>query len=297
MNRLIRFSDVTARDGLQSLNKIISPDNRTFLVKVISRLKFDEIEIGSLVNPSVIPTMAGSMEVYNSTLNPDKYKSYLLVGNMNGIDIINENKIKYFSLFTSPSDTFNQKNINTNVDGSFKRFEKMIGNLNNRDEHHIKGYISCIGECPFEGDTSVDSIIKTVEKYKELNVNEICIADTIATLKPNKLNNILEECNKIYDISKISLHLHTRDEEKFITKENLRIATNHGINKFDTSLFGIGGCPAVYCKNDEKTGNLNIFDAVKYLTELGCEFEHDYKSQEWEEELFNVENHVGPILF
>ena len=65
MNKLIRFSDVTARDGLQSLGKIISSENRSFLIKNLARLNFEEIEVGSLVNPKVIPTMENSLEVYN----------------------------------------------------------------------------------------------------------------------------------------------------------------------------------------------------------------------------------------
>ena len=299
MNKLIRFSDVTARDGLQSLGKIISPTNKVNLIRNLSRLNFEEIEVGSLVNPKIIPTMANSLEVYNYTFNPNSYKSYLLVGNNEGIKIINENNIKYFSLFTSPSNTFNKKNINTDVEGSFKRFQDMISSLQNRDNHYIKGYISCIGDCPFEGDVPVDSIINTINIYKDIGVNEICIADTIGSLKPDKLNAILIETNKIYDMNLLSLHLHTNKKTLAddTTKNNLKVAVNNGITKFDTSLYGIGGCPAIYCKDDVKSGNLNIFDAVKFLTELGCSFVKNQDSQQWEEDLFQVEENCKNILF
>ena len=299
MNKLIRFSDVTARDGLQSLGKIISSENRSFLIKNLARLNFEEIEVGSLVNPKVIPTMENSLEVYNYTLNPNNYKSYLLVGNNEGIKAINENNIKYFSIFTSPSNTFNKKNINTDVKGSFKRFQDMIDNLQNRDNHHIKGYISCIGDCPFEGDVPVKNIIDSINVYKNIGVNEICIADTIGSLKPDKLNTILNEANRIYDMNLLSLHLHTNAKtlSDDTTKNNLKIAVNNGITKFDTSLYGIGGCPAVYCKDDVKSGNLNIFDAVKFLSEFGCSFDKNQDTQEWEEELYQVEENCKNILF
>lgn len=300
MKKLIRFSDVTARDGLQSLKKIVSPENRTFLIKTISKLNFDEIEVGSLVNPRIIPAMARSVKVYHDTYNPSKYKSYVLVGNESGIDKINKNNIKYFSLFSSPSDTFNIKNINTDVSGSFIRFKSMLDNLECRENHYIKGYISCIGECPFEGDISISKILNTINEYKRLGVNEICIADTIGSLRADKLENILTESNKIYDVNKLSLHLHTTNNflsENTETKDNLKVAVVNGVTKFDTSLFGIGGCPAVYSKDKEKTGNLNIMHAIKYLSELGCEFQQNYKSQEWEEELYNVEEICKNIIF
>ena len=299
MRKIIRFSDVTARDGLQSLSKIISPEDRTFLIKSLSRLNFSEIEVGSLVNPRIIPTMANSLEVYHKTYNPDKFKSYLLVGNEKGIDIINKNKIKYFSLFSSPSDTFNIKNINANVEESFKRFKSMLNGLDNRDDHHIKGYISCIGECPFEGDVPIENIMKTISYYKELGVNEICIADTIGSLQPEKLEKILKETNVNYDMNGFSLHLHTNmvTLSENITKNNLKVAIENGISKFDTSLFGIGGCPAVYNKDDIKSGNLNILHAIKYLSEFGCEFDKNFDSQDWEENLYNVEECCKNILF
>jgi hydroxymethylglutaryl-CoA lyase len=298
MNKLIKFSDVTARDGLQSLGKIISPENRSFLIKNLARLNFEEIEVGSLVNPKIIPTMENSLEVYKQTFNPNNYKSYLLVGNNEGIKVINENNIKYFSIFTSPSNTFNKKNINTDVKGSFKRFQDMIDNLQNRDNHHIKGYISCIGDCPFEGDVPVKNIIDSINVYKKIGVNEICIADTIGSLKPDKLNTILNEVNRIYDINLLSLHLHTNTKtlSDDTTKNNLKIAVNNGVTKFDTSLYGIGGCPAVYCKDDVKSGNLNIFDAVKFLSEFGCSFDKNQYTQEWEEELYQVEENCKFIL-
>jgi len=268
MQRII-FSDVTARDGLQSLKTIFDVSHRTKLIKQLSKCNFQEIEVGSLVNPKIIPTMANSLDVYHNTLNTEKFKSFVLVGNNKNIQEINENSIKYFSLFSSPSDEFNKRNINTDVDGSFKRFEKMLQLLEDRKNHHIKGYISCIGDCPYQGDIEVDKIIYTIQKYQELGVDEICIADTIGTLQPEKLNRILTETKKIYDHKLLSLHLHTENElTTDIWKRNLEVSLKHDIYKYDTSLLGIGGCPAAYSKEDKKTGNLNIIHASRFFQDL-----------------------------
>mgnify|MGYP001442955169 FL=1 len=131
--------------------------------------------------------MANSLEVYKNTLQPEEFKSFVLVGNNKSMSDINRHQIKHFSLFSSPSNTFNIKNINTDVDGSFERFKHMLELLENRNNHYIKGYISCIGECPYEGDVPIKDILLTIKKFDELGVDEICIADTIGTLKPNKL--------------------------------------------------------------------------------------------------------------
>ena len=165
MQRII-FSDVTARDGLQSLKTIFNVDQRTRLIKQLSKCFFSEIEVGSLVNPKVIPTMANSLDVYKNSLNENQFKSFVLVGNNRNIKEINENKIKYFSLFSSPSDQFNKHNINTDVDGSFERFRVMLELLEDRSKHHIKGYISCIGDCPYEGDIPIEKTIYILKSFR-----------------------------------------------------------------------------------------------------------------------------------
>lgn len=286
--RKIIFSDVTARDGLQSLKKILTVEQRVKLIKQLSNCMFSEIEVGSLVNPKIIPAMKDSLEVYTKTLD-DKFKSYVLVGNEKNISDINFHKIKYFSLFTSPSNQFNINNINTDVEGSFERFKKMINKLDKRENHYIKGYISCVSECPFEGEISIDKVLDTIKKYKEIGVDEICLADTIGTLKPDKLNRILQNSEKIYDNNLISLHLHTENELTTNRwKENLNVAINNNVYKFDTSLLGIGGCPAVYSKNRCKTGNLNIIHAVSYFKEIGLNV-GNFGSSIWYEKVFNFE--------
>jgi len=281
MKKII-FSDVTARDGLQSLQKVFSVTLRSNLIKSLSNCGFTEIEVGSLVNPKVMPSMAKSIDVYKQTLEPSQFKSFVLVGNEKSIKEINENNIKYFSLFTSPSDTFNKKNINTDVDGSFERFRNMLNLLNDRKQHHIKGYISCIGDCPFEGNVSVSRILYTIEQFNKLGVDEICIADTIGTLKPGKLQELLNLSSKMYDHSKLSLHLHTEYElTTYVCKENLLVSIYNDVLKFDTSLLGLGGCPAVYSKGKKQTGNLNILHAVKFLKEEGHNLGKHIGSIKW----------------
>jgi hydroxymethylglutaryl-CoA lyase len=297
LTKKIIFSDVTARDGLQSLQKVFSITQRSNLIKSISNCGFTEIEVGSLVNPKVMPQMGKSINVYKQTLSPSQFKSFVLAGNEKSIKEINENNIKYFSLFTSPSDTFNKKNINTDVDGSFERFKNMLDLLDDRKQHHIKGYISCIGDCPFEGDMSVSRILYTIKQFNKLGVDEICIADTIGTLKPGKLQELLNLSSKIYDHSKLSLHLHTENElTTYVWKENLIVSINNNVLKFDTSLLGLGGCPAVYSQGRKKTGNLNILYAAKFLKEEGYDIGDYIGSDEWVYNIKLIEDKWKPLI-
>ena len=272
MKKII-FSDVTARDGLQSLNKLLSLNQKTKLIQDLSKCKFLEIEVGSLINPKIIPQMKDSIDVYNNTIS-DNYKSFLLAGNKKSIDDINNKKIKYFSLFSSTSDAFNLSNINTTILGSFLRFRQMMEQLDNRNYHHIKGYISCIGECPYKGDIPIEKTLRVIEDFIDIGINEICLADTIGTLEPDKLDILLKETNKIYDPNLLSLHFHTDNKYSNETwKRNLDVSLKNGIFKFDTSLLGIGGCPTAYSQCT-KNGNLDIKNAVMFFKENNIEIEN-----------------------
>ena len=269
----IKISDVSARDGLQSLKNILSLVEKEKLINDLSKCKFDEIEAGSLVNYKIIPTMKNSLSLY---VNAKKLRTnstyYLLIGNNKGIDIVNKNKVKNISFFTSPSDTFNIKNINLNTEDSFNRIESMINKIEDRDSVNVKGYISCIGSCPFEGDVNIKNIIDSVDEFKKIGVDEICLADTIGDLKKEKLSLILGGIsNKLgYNFDKLSLHLHV-DFDSDYWKENIKEALKYNISKYDTSILNLGGCPAIYkkCSSTKLNGNLNIIDACEFFINEG----------------------------
>lgn len=268
MKSIIRISDVTARDGLQSFSKVFGYETKKKILNGLKECKFDEIEVGSLVNYDIIPTMKGSIELYSELVDSTS-KYFLLVGNIKSIDIVNKNNVKNISLFTSPSDSFNIKNINCSVDKSFERFEEMIKKLDSKDVN-IKGYLSCIGNCPYEGDVNIDKIISSINKYKKIGVNEVCIADTIGDIKNDKLNILLQKINnepsiEIEDIS-LHLHVHYNDDE---WKKNLETALKSGIKKYDTTLLNLGGCPSAYNKGKYPSGNLNIIKALDVFNNLG----------------------------
>tara|TARA_E500000178_G_scaffold356655_1_gene436703 strand:- start:16483 stop:17373 length:891 start_codon:yes stop_codon:yes gene_type:complete len=280
MRKLIKISDVSARDGLQSLKKILSLDQKIMLINDLTKCKFDEIEIGSLVNYKVIPTMKGSLELHNHYNKLNEYNNYfLLMGNEKSINIANSNGMKNISFFTSSSDTFNIKNINMNISESFSRISKMIKMIKDRKNVYVKGYLSCVGSCPFEGDININSIIDSVIKFKEIGVNEVCLADTIGDLKKEKLEKILNDISNNTNISSsdLSIHLHTDLSDDY-WKENLKTALKYNINKYDTSILNLGGCPAIYKKkscSEKLNGNLNIVDAFDFFTNEGYELNVD----------------------
>jgi hydroxymethylglutaryl-CoA lyase len=279
------ITDVTLRDGLQSYQKIISPYNRFEIGKKLISLGLNNIEVGSIVSDKVIPQMRNSMDVYNEMKQYNNMINYhMLISNMKGIKLMMDNNVKHIAFFTSPSDGFNLKNINKTTEDSLNTINMMMKEVNN--SAYIKGYISCINECPYEGRLELAKIINTINKLDEMGMDEICISDTLGTLTRDKLNEILY--NLSYEVlDKISIHLHQKANENW--KKLVDCCLFYNIISFDTSLLNLGGCPAAY-KSTEKSGNLSLYDLVYHLENNG--YDHGIATNKIKE----VENEIQLIL-
>ena len=161
----VKIIDVTVRDGLQSYDKILSVNDRVEIIKKISSLNITDLEVGSIVSPKVIPQMKYSLEVFqNCKINNPKNNYHILVSNEKGMDDLLRYNVKNVCFFTSPSESFNRKNINCTVNESFGRIYNMKKKIKKSDVY-TKGYLSCITDCPYEGKLEDKKIIDSIYKF------------------------------------------------------------------------------------------------------------------------------------
>ena len=281
---MIKIIDVTVRDGLQSFHKILSAKQRTKIVSLISTLGIKDIEIGSIVSDKIIPQMKNSIKVYQNCYKENqRLNYYMLISNNYGISEAMKNNIKHISFFTSPSDTFNLKNINCSTNDSHFKIKEMKNKISN--DAYTRGYLSCINECPYEGIIPIDKILSSINFLDEIKIDEIAISDTIGTLKKDNFEEILKNLDKNL-IKKLSIHLHQTDDS---WKNIIDLCLKFGIYRFDTSLLNLGGCPAAFSGN-KKSGNLNLLDLVNYLDEININ--HNINKNK----IIEVENEISQIL-
>jgi len=265
--------DVSLRDGLQGLTKqeqsLITLDAKEKLYdNICSFHKPQNIEIGSVVNPKILPVLANSLELFrevsikNNKVNKNiNYtpKLYILVPNKKGYDIAIKNGITNFSFLTSVSESFQKKNINKSIRETKNELLDIIKEMNEiynfylPSELNTKLYISCINECPIEGKISNDVVInEIIYYYKNMNMNELCLSDTCGTLLFEDYKYIIDKCVEIgVDVEKISLHLHTSDNVDNI-RDIVHYSLDKNIKKFDVSLIESGGCSVTMDKSKLK---------------------------------------------
>ena len=178
-----------------------------------------------------------------------------LVPNLKGLEIASELGIKEIAVFTATSETFNQKNINATIEESFTRI-KEVCELAKKNDIKIRGYVSTVFGCPYEGSTSIESMLHVTKRLFELGCYEVSLGDTIGIAYPEQVLQIYAAIKKNFDEKKIAWHFH---DTRGLAVANIHTAYMAGARIFDASAAGLGGCP--YAKG--ASGNVATEDVLQ----------------------------------
>lgn len=257
----VRIVEVGPRDGLQNEKTIIATSDKLRYIKLLSEAGIRDIEATSFVRSEKIPQMTDGKELFTQ-LTSEKSLSgnrlMALVPNEKGLEVAIAAGVKEIAVFTSNSNTFNQRNINATVDESLVRIEK-IASIANAHNIKMRGYISTVFGCPYEGKTSLELTTKIAHFLFQQGVYEVSLGDTIGVANPLQVKDILNSLKSEFDFNKLAMHFH---DTRALAVSNVLTSLEMGITNFDASSAGLGGCP--YAKG--ASGNVATEDLV-YLFE------------------------------
>lgn len=265
---MFRLFDVSLRDGLQSLKKIYTFNEKKKLLHKVLLKNPSAIEIGSVVSPNILPQMKDSIKLYKYA-EGEFVKSkfdfngnyYMLVPNEKGINTALKNNIFNFSLITSVSESFQKKNTNTTINETKAFIEKVYSKKNlEKKINKLKIYISCINYCPLEGVINTSKIIDEINYYSQYENTTICLSDTCGNLCFKDFVSIMKN---IKDTSNISLHLHYNKKNISNVEKVLRYAYQNNIREYDVSYIDAGGC-SVTMGNNNLNENIN-YEIIKNI--------------------------------
>jgi hydroxymethylglutaryl-CoA lyase len=256
----VRIVEVGPRDGLQNIKEPIETAHKVSYIEMLADAGCRDIEITAFVHPKLIPQLSDSVEVCNLLSRKQNVNYSVLVPNIKGLERSIECGIKEVAVFTAASQTFTQKNTNTSIDGSIERFREVV-NLACSNHIKVRGYISTAFYCPFEGRISPDKVVEVTAKLFELGIYEVSLGDTIGAAVPTDVETLLEQVLARFKANTIALHMHdTRGTALANVVQGLKM----GINVFDASAGGLGGCPFA----PGATGNLATEDLVYTLEKM-----------------------------
>jgi hydroxymethylglutaryl-CoA lyase len=255
--------EVGPRDGLQNEKTIISLEDKIKLIELIKESNVKCIEAASFVRPDKVLQMSdgSSLNLGISHLNDVEFVS--LVPNIKGLESAISSGVKSIAVFTSISNSFNLKNINSNINDSLDKISE-VTKAALKQNIRVRAYVSCAFGCPYEGKTDISKFLEVSRKLLDMGAYEISIGDTIGIANPLQVQNFLEEVLKKFKTSELAMHFH---DTRGLALANILVSLEHGISRFDSSLGGLGGCPYAL----GATGNVATEDLVFMLHEMGIQ--------------------------
>lgn len=262
----VRIVEVGPRDGLQNEKMIVSLEDKVTFIKMLAEAGLHEIEATSFVRAEKIPQMSDGSELFKTLASVDSLKKTQLISlvpNLKGFELAKAAGVKEIAIFTSTSNTFNQKNINATIEESMVRLEEVMKEAN-KNNMRARAYVSTVFGCPYEGKTSLDTLKDLIVRLKALGVYEISLGDTIGIANPLQVRETIEFLKKDFDLSLFAMHFH---DTRGMAVANILTSLEMGMTSFDSSAAGLGGCP--YAKG--ASGNVATEDLYFLFSSMGIE--------------------------
>jgi hydroxymethylglutaryl-CoA lyase len=260
MSDQVRIVEVGPRDGLQNEKTPISVEARIAFIEALVAAGLQTIEVGAFVSPKAIPQMVNSDRVLRG-LGGVSGEFHVLVPNEKGYDAARAAGAKVIAVFASASEGFSRANINCSVEESIERFKPVIARAK-ADGIKVRGYISCVLGCPFDGEVKPQAVVDVAKTLWDLGCYEVSLGDTIGIGTPLKARRLLRVVAGSVPMANLAMHFHDTYGQALA---NLYAGMEEGARVIDSAAGGLGGCP--YAPG--ATGNVATEDVVYMLEGMG----------------------------
>lgn len=261
MAERVEIFEVGPRDGLQNEKREIPVAEKVALIDCLSRAGFDRIEVASFVSPKWVPQMAGSGEVLAGITRASGIRYAALTPNMRGYEDALAARADEIAVFASASEGFSKANINATIEESIARFVPILEAARHIDLP-VRGYVSCVTDCPFDGPTPPEQVAEVADRLFALGCYEISLGDTIGQGTPDSIARMLLAVRERVPVTRLAGHYHDTAGRAL---DNIDASLSLGIRVFDAAVGGLGGCP--YAPG--AAGNVATEAVAAHLERLG----------------------------
>ncbi|WP_341201979.1 hydroxymethylglutaryl-CoA lyase [Planomicrobium okeanokoites] len=257
----VTIIEVGPRDGLQNEKQLVATEDKLQFIEGLQQAGVEEMELTSFVSPKWVPQMADSKEIVAGTKKMGR--QFVLTPNERGIQSALEAGADALAVFVGVSDSFNKKNINKSTAESMEALKPLIHKLK-EDGIFVRACISTAFYCPFEGAVKPEDTIRLCRQFVDWGVDELSVADTIGMANPAESYHLFKQLKEAFPTTLITAHFH---DTRKMALANIFAALQTGVDRFDTSAGGLGGCPFA----PGATGNVATEDVVNMLHRMDIE--------------------------
>lgn len=257
----VRLVEVGPRDGLQNEKVIVNSQVKIELISRLVAAGLKNIEVTSFVSPKWVPQMADHAEVMRGIPRVPGVQYSCLTPNLKGFRDAVACGAEEVAIFAAASESFSHRNINCSIFDSLQRFKPIMEEAKAKGVR-VRGYLSCVLGCPYEGYVSPMLVAKISRDLKDMGCYEVSLGDTIGVGNSGTVRAMLEAVSEVVSVDTIAVHFHDTYGQALA---NILVALQSGVSVVDSSVAGLGGCP--YAKG--ATGNVATEDVVYMLNGLG----------------------------
>jgi hydroxymethylglutaryl-CoA lyase len=259
----VTIVEVGPRDGLQNETVTVATPDKVRFIDLLSEAGVPVIEASAFVSPKWVPQMGDAGEVFAGIAPRPGVRYTALVPNLAGLERAHAAGVKEVAIFAASSEAFSRKNINQSIDESLVTYAQVCTRALELGMQ-VRAYLSTAFGCPFEGAVAPSRVASVAAALVRMGAFEVAVSDTIGIAHPGQVPQVVEAVAAQVPIEKIALHFH---DTRGTALANVLTALDLGVQTFDASAGGLGGCP--YAPG--ATGNLATEDLVYMLDGLGIE--------------------------
>jgi len=261
--RKVKVVEVGPRDGLQNEERLVPTEVKVGLIDRLSRAGFATVEATSFVSPKWVPQLADAARVMEGIERRAEVSYPVLTPNLRGLEAAIAAGASEIAVFGAASETFSLRNINCSVAESLENFREVIRvALGHR--LRVRGYVSCVLGCPYEGPVAPEAVATVAERLFELGCYEVSLGDTTGVGTALRAQGMIEAVAARVPVERLAVHFHDTYGQALA---NVLAALQAGVTTIDSSVAGLGGCP--YAQGS--SGNLATEDLLYMLEGLGID--------------------------
>jgi len=239
MSERIRITEVGPRDGLQNERTPIPTEDKIRFIDMLSQTGVAEIEVSSFVPAKWVPQLGDADAVFAGITRAPSIVYSALVPNERGLDSAIAAGASKVAVFAAASEGFSQRNTNGTVDEVLARIAPVVSRARSAGLP-VRGYVSCVIRCPFDGDVTPQQVERVCARLRELGCDEIDLGDTIGAATVASIDRLYDGLRDTVAPAETTLHLHDTHGAAVACA---LAAARLGVRSFDASAGGLGGCP------------------------------------------------------
>lgn len=257
----VRIIEVGARDGLQNEAVLLPVEARIALIRDLAVAGLRTVEAGAFVRFDLVPAMAGTDAVLAGLRDLEGVRLPVLVPNRRGLRMAIDAGALDVALFAAASETFSLRNSGAGIDVTLERLDEVAAKARTAGIA-LRGYVSCVAGCPFEGNVPVQAVVRVAEAMVSMGCTEVSLGDTIGMGTPRRIAEVVRACAEVVGLPGLAIHAHDTFGQALA---NVLTALELGVRTVDASVAGLGGCPFA----PGAAGNLATEDLVYMLDGMG----------------------------